>query len=186
MPGSGSGYQYERCAVCEESDESEEEGSKLKFPDLPVWLTSSPWGILGEVKDIMREKEANPDPKLGESGGRLTMFDISGPVVHLLWIATLILWPFLAFLPVLAFSFTECHGWAMPRYKLFVWLCSFPFFLVVLLIELRAFTYTVIPIMQWLPNLSVMGVTLTKRWCGLWLRVTTGHMLESPADTFLH
>ena len=51
----------------------------------------------------MIEKRAMPDKKLGDDAGhKLTMFDVAGPAVLLMWMATLIQWPFFMFLPWVA------------------------------------------------------------------------------------
>eukprot|EP00913_Durusdinium_trenchii_P030094 g28200.t1 len=75
----------------------------------------------------MKEKRLVPNETMPEDKRyKLTMFDISGPPVLLLWMATLIQWPFFMFLPWIAFYFTECNGLGMPHYATWVWLFPLP------------------------------------------------------------
>ncbi|CAK9094347.1 unnamed protein product [Durusdinium trenchii] len=149
---------YEPCGLCEEEDD--EEGEEIDISvDVPIWLPrwflTSYWGVPSEVKELMKEKRLVPNETMPEDKRyKLTMFDISGPPVLLLWMATLIQWPFFMFLPWIAFYFTECNGLGMPHYATWVWLFPLPILVLVVGIELWCFTYTIVPVVQWLGNMT--------------------------------
>jgi len=154
--------EYQRLSrVEDESEPSDEHGSdsdaefvKIKPTWLPKCLYTSSWGVPWEVKDIMREKTQNPDKSKGEHGDKLTMFDVSGPAVKWLWIATAIHWPFALVLPLAAYDFTDCNGLGMPRYRVWLWGLAFPVLATMVGIEWKCFTYTVTPLVQWLGHMS--------------------------------
>lgn len=106
--------------------DSDAEFVKMKPTWLPKCLYTSSWGVPWEVKDIMRQKALDPDKSKGDHGAKLTMFDVSGPAVKWLWIATAIHWPFALVLPVAAYDFTDCNGLGMPRYRVWLWGLAFP------------------------------------------------------------
>ena len=119
--------------------DSDAEFVKMKPTWLPKCLYTSSWGVPWEVKDIMRQKALDPDKSKGDHGDKLTMFDVSGPAVKWLWIATAIHWPFALVLPVAAYDFTDCNGLGMPRYRVWLWGLAFPVLATMIGIEWKCF-----------------------------------------------
>ena len=119
--------------------DSDAEFVKMKPTWLPKCLYTSSWGVPWEVKDIMRQKALDPDKSKGDHGAKLTMFDVSGPAVKWLWIATAIHWPFALVLPVAAYDFTDCNGLGMPRYRVWLWGLAFPVLATMIGIEWKCF-----------------------------------------------
>ena len=119
---------------------SDEEFAKLKPEWLPRWLYTSTWGVPYEVKQMMKQKIEKPNRRLGDYGGHLTMFDVSGPAVRLLWIATALQWPFMIMFPFIAFQFTDCNGLGLPAYHMWLWSLVFPIFTAMMIIEWRCFS----------------------------------------------
>lgn len=168
MRASDHQYLYEELPTCElclgnESESSEgtcsdEEFAKLKPEWLPRWLYTSTWGVPCEVKQMMKQKIERPDQSLGDYGSHLTMFDVSGPAVRLLWIATAIQWPFMVMFPFFAFRFTDCNGLGnglgLPAYHMWLWSLVFPIFAIMMIIEWRCLTYTITPVVQWLGRME--------------------------------
>ncbi|CAE7240128.1 unnamed protein product [Symbiodinium natans] len=111
---------------------------------LPDWMLSAPFGVPQEVQDIMHEK-----------GEKLTLFDVSGPPVRLLWIATLSGLTFALSVPWLAFAYTQCEGEGTAVYSSWLWIAFLPYALVMMAIEWRCFMYTAVPVLQWLKVLPV-------------------------------
>ena len=138
---------YDRLSTCElcdgdsESSEhsdgsSDDEFAKLKPEWLPNWLYTNTFGVPKEVKQMMKTKMANPNKKLSPPyGSYLTMFDVSGPAVRWLWIATAIHWPFMLIFPFVAFEFTECNGLGLPSYHVGLWGLVAPIFAIMMVIE---------------------------------------------------
>jgi len=157
-------HRYEELPTCElcpgfESESSEgtcsdEEFANLKPEWLPRWLYTSTWGVPCEVKQMMKQKIERPNKSLGDYGSHLTMFDVSGPAVRLLWIATVIQWPFMIMFPFIAFQFTDCNGLGLPAYHMWLWSLVFPIFAAMMIIEWRCFTYTITPVVQWLERME--------------------------------
>jgi len=88
---------------------------------------------------MMKQKIERPNKSLGDYGSHLTMFDVSGPAVRLLWIATVIQWPFMIMFPFIAFQFTDCNGLGLPAYHMWLWSLVFPIFAAMMIIEWRCF-----------------------------------------------
>ena len=94
---------------------------------------------------MMKQKIQRPNESLGDYGSHLTMFDVSGPAVRLLWIATAIQWPFMIMFPFIAFQFTDCNGLGLPAYRMWLWSLVFPIFAAMMIIEWRCFLAAIRP-----------------------------------------
>ncbi|CAE7657859.1 unnamed protein product, partial [Symbiodinium pilosum] len=135
----------ENCALLHsDSDVSEE---ALSF--VPPWLFRCACGVPHEVQKLARTRDDD------RTGKRLTMFFTSGPAVRLLWPATVVHLTFAATLPWVAMPFTHCNADGKSVYPGWLWLGFFPFVLIMLAIEWRCFTWTVVPMLQWVENLEI-------------------------------
>lgn len=132
-----------------ESDGSGEEAKDDPSSTVPKWLNHFTFGVPAEVQQIVREKN---DSRVGR---KLTMFDTAGPAVRLLWPATVVHIVFAVTLPCVARPFTHCETDGKSVYPGWLWLGFLPFVLTMLTIEWRCFTYTVVPMLQWIQNLEM-------------------------------
>ncbi|CAE7580390.1 unnamed protein product [Symbiodinium natans] len=144
----------ETCALLNSDSESEEDDELLN--SVPPWLNRCVCGVPAEVQRIVKEKN---DSRVGR---KLTMFDTAGPAVRLLWPATILHICFAAALPWLARPYTRCEGDGKSVYPGWLWLGFLPFVLTMLAIEWRCFTFTVVPMLQWIQD-GALRATLDHR-----------------------
>ncbi|CAE7562226.1 unnamed protein product [Symbiodinium sp. CCMP2592] len=142
----------------QEAQEERADRGRSQCGALPRWLLDFSCGVPEEVQEIMRTKD-----------GKLTLFDVSGPPVRLLWIGAVSGLTFAISIPWLAQPFTTCHSPTVAVYAWWLWIAFVPYLLVMLSIEWRCFMYLVVPLMQWVKTLPGWPLPCFKQWANFTL-----------------